>query len=365
MADSVPKFERLMNLVAFLLASPEPVPFPTIRKMVIGYNDPAREDAVEKRFDRDKKELRAIGIPIDYVAGDERGRDGYYIPRGQYFHRELELTDEEAALLAVLGNAARGGSDAVSANLRAALLKMSIDSPLPEEVQEMVAQRHLLAFSRGRKDRAALDNVDRLVRAATERREVRFRYRRPDAREASPRRVHPYGLGYRDGEWYVVGEDLGRRAVRQFKVSRIQGAVQVAKGRGGEFEVPHGFDVEKHLERAPWEFEGGKEEWARIVFDAEVAWMVEPLVRREWRFETRADGTGVLDVKVRRSPRTHQRLLTLLAPFSGACAIVKPRWLREQAVEHLRALRRRYDAPAPPAGRRPRRAPAAAAARGA
>jgi proteasome accessory factor B len=317
MIDAVPKFERLMNLVAFLLASGEPVPFSTIRKTVVGYNDLAREDAVEKRFDRDKKELREIGIPVEYVASDEQGRDGYFIPRDEYFHHELRLTPDEAALLVVLANAARGGNDAISSNLRSALLKMAIDSPLQEEVSTLIAQRHVHAFSRGKRDRAVLDNLDRLVRAVASRRQVRFKYKKANGRQASERHIHPYGLGYR--------EDVNK------------------KGRGPDFRVPAGFDIEQHIERAPWQFAGGREEWAQIVFHPDVAWMVEENLRPDQKFEARPDGSGVLHLKVRKSAATHQRLLHYLASYSGQCAILKPGWLRRQAMNHLKQLRERYD----------------------
>lgn len=342
MNEAVPKFERLMNLVAYLLASGEPVPFATIRKAVVGYNDYAREDAVEKRFDRDKKELREIGIPVEYIASDEQGRDGYFIPREAYFHHELDLSTDEAALLAVLGNASKGGTDAIHANLRAALLKMAIDSPLQEEVSSSIAQSHVQAFARGKRDRAALDNLARLVDSVAARKATTFRYQSVGGKRAADRKVHPYGLGYRDGEWYLVGLDLDRDDLRQFKVARIQGAVKTKKGKKPEFEIPAGFDVEQHIERAPWQFEGGKEEWATIVFHEDVAWMVEENVRPDQEFRTRDDGTGELRLKVRKSDTTHQRLLNFLAAYSGQCAIVKPAWLRKQAVAHLQTLRERY-----------------------
>ncbi|MEM8884087.1 MAG: WYL domain-containing protein [Planctomycetota bacterium] len=343
MSDSVPKFERLMNLVAYLLASGEPVPFSTIRKSVVGYNDLAREDAVEKRFDRDKKELREIGIPVEYVANDEQGRDGYFIPRDAYFHHELELSPDEASLLVVLANSARGSTDAISTNLRAALLKMAIDSPLQEEVQRIVSEKHMKAISKGKRDRASLDNLARLVGAVGERREAKFKYKKPGGREATQRVVHPYGLGYREGEWYLVALDLERKALRQFKVVRIQGAVTVKKrGGGNEFEIPAGFDIEEHVERAPWEFEGEKTEWAQIVFAPEVAWMVAENLRRDQKFEFRDDGSGVLHLKVNKSPVTHQRLLHYLSSYSGQCAVISPAWLRRQAMAHLKELREKY-----------------------
>ncbi len=343
MTDAVPKFERLMNLVAFLLASAEPVPFATIRKAVVGYNDLAREDAVEKRFDRDKKELREIGIPVEYVASDEQGRDGYFIPRERYFHHELSLTAEEASLLVLLGNAARAGNDAIHSNLRSALLKMAIDNPLQEQVVESISQRQVHAFTRGKKDRAALDNLDRLVHAVAARKQVAFRYRAPNSRRSTQRTLHPYGLGYREGEWYLVGLDQQREDLRQFKVMRIEGAVKVAKGKRPDFDMPAGFDIEEHIDRPPWLYEGGREEWAEILFHPDVAWMVEENRGPDQKFEWRDDDSGVLRLKVRRSDHTHERLLHYLASYSGQCAVLKPAWLRKQAMAELRALRGRYD----------------------
>lgn len=343
MEEAVPKFERLMNLVAFLLASPEPVPFAVIRKLVVGYSDLAREDAVEKRFDRDKKELREIGIPVEYVQSDEQGRDGYYIPREQYFHTELDLDEDEAAVLVMLANSARGGNDAISNNLRSALLKMAIDSPLQEEVANAIAQRRVHSFTRGKRDRAVLDNLDRLVGAVAARRVVKFRYRKMDSKKVTERLVHPYGLGYREGEWYLVGEDQEKKALRQFKVVRIQGAVQQRKGRGQAFRVPPGFDIEEHIERPPWEYAGGKAEAAEIRFHADVAWIIAENLVPGQQFDFRQDGTGVLRLKVRKAPDTHQKLLHYLAAYSGQCAVVSPAWLRKQAVAQLKALKERYD----------------------
>jgi len=341
--EAVPKFERLMNLVAFLLASPEPVPFAVIRKLVVGYSDLAREDAVEKRFDRDKKELREIGIPVEYVQSDEQGRDGYYIPREQYFHTELDLDEDEAAVLVMLANSARGGNDAISSNLRSALLKMAIDSPLQEEVANAIAQRRVHSFTRGKRDRAVLDNLDRLVGAVAGRRVVKFRYRKGDSKKVTERLVHPYGLGYREGEWYLVGEDQEKRALRQFKVVRIQGAVQAKKGRGPAFRMPPGFDIEQHIERPPWEYAPGRAEVAEIRFHRDVAWMVAENLVPGQQFDFRQDGGGVLRLKVRRAPDTHQKLLNYLAAYSGQCAVASPPWLKKQAIAHLKALRERYD----------------------
>ncbi len=46
---------------------------------------------------------------------------------------------------------------------------------------------------------------------------------------------------------------------------------------------------------------------------------------------------------MRKSARTHQRLLGYLSAYSGQCAVLSPAWLRKQAIEHLTELRERYE----------------------
>ncbi len=60
------------------------------------------------------------------------------------------------------------------------------------------------------------------------------------------------------------------------------------------------------------------------------------------KFDWRDNGDAVLHLKVRKSQDTHKRLLGLLASYSGQCAVLKPAWLRRQAIAHLKALRARY-----------------------
>ncbi len=98
----IAKSERLINLVAFLLSSHSAVPFSKIKGRVAGYDDDASPEALEKRFDRDKAELRALGVPIVYEPLDDRGDEGYRIPREQYFLPEVRLSVEEGAALAVV-----------------------------------------------------------------------------------------------------------------------------------------------------------------------------------------------------------------------------------------------------------------------
>ena len=95
----VAKLERQLNLVSYLLSARAPVPFSDIRARVVGYDDEASPDAIEKRFDRDKADLRAIGVVIEYKADDPTGQAGYVIDKQGYFLPELTLEPEDAMLL--------------------------------------------------------------------------------------------------------------------------------------------------------------------------------------------------------------------------------------------------------------------------
>ena len=104
----VAKLERQLNLVSYLLSARAPVPFSDMRAQVVGYDDEASPDAIEKRFDRDKADLKAIGVVIEYKADDPSGQQGYVIDKQGYFLPEISLEPEDAMLVAVLQRALGG-----------------------------------------------------------------------------------------------------------------------------------------------------------------------------------------------------------------------------------------------------------------
>ena len=195
--EKVPKLERQLNLVSYLLSSRAPVPFSDMREQVVGYDDEASPDAIEKRFDRDKQDLRAIGVVIEYKAEDPSGKAGYVIDKQGYFLPELSLDPEDAMLLAVLQRAHGVVDDPVGRNLKSALAKLTIDSQLPEPMRESVTEQHLLSLERGSSD-IQRTHLEPLGEAVAHRKRVVFRY--CDAKGVTAKRtVKPYGLGLADG----------------------------------------------------------------------------------------------------------------------------------------------------------------------
>lgn len=96
------KVERLVNLVIALLSTRGYMTAEKIRSSVAGYSDSPTVEAFSRMFERDKNELRDLGIPLE--VGKVSALDpseGYRINRDAYALPPVELTPDEAAAVAV------------------------------------------------------------------------------------------------------------------------------------------------------------------------------------------------------------------------------------------------------------------------
>ena len=119
--------ERLVNLVICLLSTRQFLSAERIRQAVPGY-EPAdgserADDAFKRMFERDKAELRDLGIPLETGRNSAfDSDDGYRITRREY---ELPPVEFDAAEAAAVGIAARLWQSATLApQARSALIKL-------------------------------------------------------------------------------------------------------------------------------------------------------------------------------------------------------------------------------------------------
>lgn len=336
------KLERQLNLVSFLLSARAPVPFSDIRGKVVGYDDEATPDAVEKRFDRDKADLRAIGVNIEYVAGDDFGRAGYVIdPRG-YFLPQTKLEPEDAMLLAVLQRTVGLVDDTLSRNLKSALAKLTIDSQLPEPLRASLGEQHLLTMGRPGRD-PGRQHVALLGEAIGRRRRVGFRYQKVDEARSSTRTVRPYGLGLVDGNWHLVGYDEGRKAQRTFRLDRVRGKVSLVDKQDHAYEVPAEFDISRHIEQEEFEIGEGAEVQVVIELDEVATWLLERRRRGTGEVTALDDGRGRFSVRI----RSEEGLFRWLAELGQHARIVEPARLAVAFRERMAKARSLYaDVPA-------------------
>ncbi len=345
--DRVPKSERILNLIAVLLRAEKPVPVAEILGKVTGYNDGASRDSLMRRFERDKKVLRDIGIPIEHAPGGAFGQDGYSISRKDYFlDATLHLPPESGQILRLLYAWAHTDGGSLSADLRSALVKLGFlidedDAAPPLPATEALEPTG--AAARRVEARLPLvgQNLELLSEAVLRHRRVRFRYFTFGRGQESEVTVDPYGLGFSSqawdaGAWYLVGWSHARGAIRVFKLQRIQGVVQFAGADedAPEYEIPPGFRVRRHLGKARWEWaeEGAPEPvTARVRFEGPVATEVRALVPSARSVE-RDDEHEVLEFEVRSS----RRFLRFLLRFAPNIEVLSPAPLADE----LRALAR-------------------------
>ncbi len=337
------KLERQLNLVSYLLSARAPVPFADIRGKVVGYDDGATPDAVEKRFDRDKADLREVGVHIDYITSDSFGRAGYVIdPRG-YFLRETTLEPEDAMLLAVLQRTLGVVDDPLGRNLKSALAKLTIDSRLPEPLRSSIGEQHLLTLGRPEHD-PGRSHMPALGEAVGRRRRVAFRYAKPAARpgagagSAERRVVRPYGLGVSQGNWHLVGLDEAKGELRQFRLDRIRGKVAVVDRQDDAYEVPADFDITRFVDVEEFEIADGPELKVQIELDEVATWLLERRLRGVGTLARRPDGTGLFEVTI----RSESGLFRWLAEFGPRARIVAPPKLVGAFRERMAAARAAY-----------------------
>lgn len=210
-----------MNLAICLLLAGRFVEKARIRETVEGYAG-LSDAAFERTFERDKDELRALGVPIETGSNNPLFDDevGYRIRREAVELPPIEFSAAESVVLGLASRVWESATQADQALTAIAKLRAAGIEPDPTRLATLTA-------SVSAKEPA----FDALWQAAVAHTPVRFSYR------GKPRVVEPWALGYRTGAWYLLGHDRTRKDSRIFKVARIEGEVATA-GKAGSVRVP-------------------------------------------------------------------------------------------------------------------------------
>ncbi len=275
---SIDKLERLITLTELLLAAERPVRVDEIRDRVPGYAE--NDVAFRRMFERDKDDLREMGIPIEVepLPHADPPTVGYRLRRDRYFLRDPGLDPDELAALHVALHLVRfdgaAGTDALWAFGGA---------PMDEGSEEAEAP---LASLPG--DGRLPDVLD----AIAERRTITFTYR---SRHGEPRvrHVDPHRLEFQRGSWYLTGHDHERDAIRHFRIDRILDD-QLVRSEPGAFE-PVGSDVPPMPSEA-WRYGEGEPVEAEVLVDAAYATLARQQVAPTTPILERPDGSVVLTV---------------------------------------------------------------------
>src|SRR4051794_21510182 len=213
-----------------------------IKSTVEGYSEMS-DEAFARRFYSDRAELHALGVPLSSERDEFTGEELYTLRSERYFLPPLELSDDElAALLSCLF--LLEGQFAYAEPLRLALQNLALGRHGFDEPPSDAAERVQGVDPEYSPEMAS--RLSKLEGAIAKQRTVKVGYR-PMARDQTEQRtLHPCALVQAQGAWYVTGQDLGREAIRTFRVARVRGEIKFAARREREFRIPPEFDIDAY-----------------------------------------------------------------------------------------------------------------------
>jgi proteasome accessory factor B len=289
MADTPSKLQRWLDVVAYLAGHHFPVTQEQLWAAVPAYAAGLEEggkdrESVRRMFERDKDELRAMGIPIETVTfeieqGSERSH-GYRLA-DRHFHlpylrlvraaeaeagggtrstarsaRVFPVSEDEAgAALEGLRDVAAVPGFPLAREARSAFRKLAFD--LDPDLLGPAPVLHV----EDPETAAAAHTLHHLSDALVARKRVTFRYRSMGRDEEAERTVRPLGLLFQHGRWYLVAWAEDRREPRMFRLGRISELSVNTKSPGTpDYEIPADFDLSAWAGRRAWELSGEDEQ---------------------------------------------------------------------------------------------------------
>jgi proteasome accessory factor BC len=340
-AKDTEKLIRQLSLISFLMANGRPVSALEIKREVEGYSS-MNDDAFARRFYADRAELDSLGISLQV----EKPAEGFFeaelyaLPPENYYLPPIEFTDGElAALRTALG--LLDGEFAYAEPLRLALQQVSWGRPSPLEESDSASIDVKLAPSGG--GRELSQRLAKIETAISRRKTIEFSYYSMERDEVSDRKVDPYHLVFRNGQFYLIGHSHERDQVRVFRLSRIRAKVSYATKAEHDFAPPEDFDRRDYASRADWQMGeiGGT---GRVFLRERIAWLVE----RDFgaygnlRKPTKQDGVrgrGAIYETQYASPR---QLISWVLGWRENAKLLEPEDLAREATRRLELLRKRH-----------------------
>lgn len=272
LAKDTEKLIRQLSLISYLMAERRPVTATEIRRDVEGYSD-MTEDAFARRFYADRAELDALGIhlSVDKPADGFSEQENYSLAPEAFHLPPIAFTDaERAALQTAL--TLLDGEFAYAEPLRLALQQITWGrpSPLGSDSRQTIGLG-ITASAGGGEVSARLAKIDTAI---YRRKRIEFEYHTMGRDATEQRRVDPYHLLFEGGQFYLVGWSHERKAVREFRLSRIRGKVAYATKAEHDFQRPEDFDPRGYANRIPWQL-GDPVGEAEIEIPENLEWYIE------------------------------------------------------------------------------------------
>jgi proteasome accessory factor C len=341
-AKDTEKLIRQLSLISFLMAQGRPVSALEIKREVEGYSD-MNDDAFARRFYADRAELESLGIQL----GVEKPGEGFFeaelysLPPENFYLDAIKFSDDELAALSTALSLLSDGEFAYAEPLRLALQQVAWGHPNPLKEGERAPVEMAMTASAG--GRELSQRLSKIETAISRRKTIEFTYYTMERDETAKRRVDPYHLVFRGGQFYLIGHAHERDAVRVFRLSRIQGKVGYASKAEHDFSPPEDFDRRDYGQRADWQL-GEVRGTAKIFVRDRIAWLIERDFGAygELRPAKKSDGAPGKGSVFETDYASPRELIAWVLRWRQNAQVLGPDELREEAESRLGLLHDRH-----------------------
>ena len=355
MAKDTEKLIRQLSLISYLMAERRPVTALEIRRDVEGYSG-MNEDAFARRFYADRAELDALGIQltVDRPADGAAEQENYSL-RSENFHLpSIAFTDEELASLQ-FALSLLDGEFAYAEPLRLALQQISWGRPSPLQSPDQGSLALGITASAGGHELS--QRLAKVETAIFRQKTITFDYYTMERDATGARKVDPYHLLFRSGQFYLLGHAHERDAIRVFRLSRMRGKVAYATKAEHDFKRSESFDPRAYAARAEWQF-GDDLGVAEVWVSPRIAWQVE---RHFGRFGSVAPAEDAGAILFSTAYANARQLVSWVLGFGEHARIAGPPELVAEAEERIALILERHEGDAELADALPEPEPDAAA----
>ncbi len=342
MAKDTEKLIRQLSLISFLMAQGRPVSALEIKREVEGYSD-MNDDAFARRFYADRAELESLGIQL----GVEKPGEGFFeaelysLPPENFYLDPIKFSDDELAALSTALSLLTDGGFAYAEPLRLALQQVAWGHPNPiNEVDRAPVEMAMTASAGGRDLSQRLSKIETAI---SRRKTIEFTYYTMERDETAKRKVDPFHLVFRGGQFYLIGHSHERDAVRVFRLSRIQGKVGYASKAEHDFSPPEDFDRRDYGQRADWQL-GEIKGTAKVFVRDRIAWLIE----RDFgaygslRAAKKADGAPGKGCVFETDYASERELIAWVLRWRQNATVLAPDDLRAETESRLSLLHQRH-----------------------
>lgn len=328
--------ERLINLVAYLLHSKVPVSWDIIREQMHEYKKDSESTAL-RMFERDKAELKEIGVPICYDG------EGYSISKEHYYLPKVNLTPDEMFFLKICSQSLKElpGFNKIP-EVSSAIHKTMFDACnlSPSEYAQAMEKDYILNFSSGLDNKKISKLVKMLFDAIFKRKCVFMKYYSIGEDKKANRTVEPYGMLIRKGIWYLVGRDTAKNDMRVYKLMRIS-KISVNKKcpEKPDFTVPKDFKIKDYLGKRPWELSNsdGTIE-VKVKYSSDISWWVKENFSDRNEVQMNSDGSCIIKFKV----STIDSLIRWIMRIGEHAEILSPKNVRDEIKNAFTEIFKKY-----------------------